>query len=104
MIPETDIELILRVLVALVATTVLVVIVVGLYRGRLTPRPLWGYAGVVVGLAAAWRWVIVWLGMAGALPEYAGLRIWIQPVNAALLAVVIFALGLLALAAIRGLR
>lgn len=100
----SDIEIVMRTLAALVASGVALVIVAGLARRRLRPRPLWAYAGVVVGVAAAWRWFLVWLGLHAVDVEYVHLLMWVQPVNAAILAVVTFALGLLALAAHRGIR
>lgn len=98
-------ELVLRILVAVVSTAVTILIAHGLYRGSLTPRILWAYAGAVTSFVAIWRWGLVWLGLQTGLPhEHAPLLAWVQPINAATLTVVVFTLGLLALANIRGMR
>lgn len=103
--PETPFfEFLTRVAVAMTATVVTVGLSFGLYRSRLTPRPLWGYAACVAAVAAGWRWVIVLLAVHHPSAEYAGLLIWVQPVNAAILGVVIFTLGLIGLANYRGHR
>ena len=103
--PETPfLEFLARVAVALTATTVTVGLAVGLYRDRLRPRTLWLYAACVTAFASAWRWLIVLLALGDTPAEYAGLLIWVQPINAATLGVVIFTLGLIGLANYRGLR
>lgn len=101
------VEMLLRVLVAVMASAATVIII---YASRLPsprygPTPLLKFLGVMVGANAAWRWMLVALGAVDELPSgYSWVLAWVQPMNAALLFVLYFALFLLGIYHIRRAR
>lgn len=101
-LPDVPIvELILRFLVAMIATVATFILWVSLERRLLEPRALFIYMGCIVAGTAVWRWFIVFLAYAedNSLPSE--LLTSVQPINAALLSLLLISIALLALWRVR---
>jgi len=95
-------EIVLRLMVALLATGGAILIVHGLVLHLMRPRQIWLYKAVILTVLAVWRWGILALGFQSDVNGWAWTLEWVQPVNALLLGLLIFGSILLALAMLLG--
>lgn len=88
-------ELAARLAVALMATGTCFVLLYADRRGRGRPSPLIRFLGTVVLATAVWRWGLLWLGFQSEV-AHPDVLDWVQPVNALLLFLLLFAVSLIA--------
>jgi len=98
----STLEFILRVVALLVTASAASFVWYQLFRHKIRPRPVWIYVGVVTGLTAVWRLVVLMFVPFPWLIEVA-LR-WVLPITATSYIITGIALILLAWVATRGRR
>ena len=100
------IEELLRVFVALTATWASGMLLFACARRLYPPNsaPLLWFLTGAVAINAVWSWILVFLGLMTDIGEWSWTLTWVQPTNAALLFVLYFALGLLTLHHLKGVR
>lgn len=90
------IEIVVRLATALMAT-VTFVLLVRLWRMPYPAAPLMRFMAAVVGLLMLWRYFILWLGFQADVGHWEWALVWVQPMNAALLFLLLLSIGLMGL-------